>query len=192
MRVMAATHRDLVRAGSGRGVSRRPPLIGSRSSPSTMPPLRHRRGDLPDLLAHFLTREKAREASAVVRATVRARRDGAPPRVRLASGTSGQSSSTSSRGLSSSGDRPTSRSPITLPNSLLSKPPAPRRVLGTGVADSRGAAALCGLGPGAARWSEDAHGRKAPGIDDKTLAKWLAARNKSPPRTPRADRSRAG
>jgi two-component system response regulator HydG len=57
VRVMAATHRDL-RARVASGAFREDLLYRLEVVTMELPPLRHRRGDIGELLAHFLAREK--------------------------------------------------------------------------------------------------------------------------------------
>jgi two-component system response regulator HydG len=67
VRVMAATHRDL-RARVAAGAFREDLLYRLEVVTIELAPLRHRRADVPDLLAHFLAREKAKHPQSPVSA----------------------------------------------------------------------------------------------------------------------------
>jgi two-component system response regulator HydG len=65
VRVMAATHRDL-RARVAAGAFREDLLYRLEVVTIELPPLRHKRADLPDLVAHFLARERAKHPQSPV------------------------------------------------------------------------------------------------------------------------------
>jgi two-component system response regulator HydG len=67
VRVMAATHRDL-RARVAASAFREDLLYRLEVVTIELAPLRHRRADVPDLLAHFLAREKAKHPQSPVSA----------------------------------------------------------------------------------------------------------------------------
>jgi two-component system response regulator HydG len=66
VRIMASTHRDL-RARVASGEFREDLLYRLEVVTIELPPLRHRRSDVPDLLAHFLARETAKHPQSPVR-----------------------------------------------------------------------------------------------------------------------------
>jgi two-component system response regulator HydG len=67
VRILAATHRDL-RARVATGEFREDLLYRLEVVTMELPPLRHRRGDLPDLVAYFLAREKGKHPQSRVEA----------------------------------------------------------------------------------------------------------------------------
>ncbi|HEY2517283.1 MAG TPA: sigma-54 dependent transcriptional regulator [Polyangiaceae bacterium] len=65
VRIMAATHRDL-RARVSSGEFREDLLYRLEVVTIDIPPLRHRRSDVPELVAHFLAREKRKHPQSIV------------------------------------------------------------------------------------------------------------------------------
>ena len=134
-----------------------------------LPPLRHRRDDLPDLLAHFLARARTRHPQSPVESF-------APDAVELLLDYTWPGNV---RELEHLIERVVvlGRSPqvmaTDLPLAVRTRSPQYDALLWRGAPDSRAAAPLRGMGFPAARGPTRLTAEKL-GIDEKTLARWLA------------------